>query len=926
MRVPVATYRLQFNAEFNFAKAQSIVDYLDALGISDIYASPILKTKKGCTHGYDVVDHSLINPDLGGMEGLDRLIKACQAKGMGWIQDIVPNHMAYDSDNKMLMDVFENGPASEYAPYFDFEFNHPYENLQNKILAPFLREFYGKCLENNEIKIIYNEKGFFVQYYDCVFPLRMDSYLTLLLYRLTALAEKFGPDNDHLLKFMEVTQWLKTFGSVTDPSERARQSVLVKSWLWRLYSSDERIKKYIDEHLNTINNKTPASPLMDEMDRLLGEQFFRLAFWKVGNEELNYRRFFTINDLICLRMEHYETFENTHRLLFQLINEGKVTGLRIDHFDGLYDPEQYLKNLKDRIGDTYIVTEKILDFNEDLPSCFNIQGTTGYDFMNFVNGLFVDRKNEKKITRGFVGFTKMTKSYEALVAEKKKIFIGNYMAGDIDNLAQLLKRLLNHNRHGRDLTLYGLKRALVEIMAQFPVYRTYVNSLELRDVDTMDIKESLAAARNKNPGAAYEIDAIEKVFLLRFDQDVKPADKIEWLHFTQRFQQFTGALMAKGAEDTTFYIYNRLISLNEVGGNPAVFGVTAKQFHDFNVSHAQSWPHTMNATSTHDTKRGEDSRCRINVLSEIPRQWEQMVKTWSKINRSKKAKVNGHAAPDNDDEYFIYQSLIGAFPLAENERAEFIERMESYIIKAIREARIHTAWIKPDEEYEKACASFIRSILKDEADNPFLKSFLPFQYNIAHSGILNSLAQVLIKATSPGIPDFYQGSELWDLSFVDPDNRRPVDYQKRMTYLKEVKNRESDSSALINDLWKTKEDGRIKLFLTHRALTVRKEHQELFAQGTYLPLLIEGTRKDQVVAYARQWKDQWSITVVARLISKETDFLAKALDWQDTAVVLPENFPTEWQDELTQKKFSQGRKLNVKILFEHFPMVLLTHF
>ncbi len=922
MKIPWATYRLQLCPAFGFGETEKILDYLSDLGISDIYAAPILKPVKGCPHGYDVVDHSLINPELGGLEGFERLSQAAQRKGLGWIQDIVPNHMAYSSENKMLMDVFENGPLSSYAKYFDFQFDHPCENLKNKILAPFLGEFYGHCLEENQIQIIYNEKGFFVRYFDLMFPVRIDSYFSLLTYHLPSLAEQFTPDNENLFKFMEITQWLRMFSSVADPVERTRQIVLIKSWLWRLYKSDEGIKSYIDQHLDTINNKSPASPLMDDMDRLLGEQFFRLAFWKVGNEELNYRRFFTINSLICLRMENDETFEKTHRLILQLLAEGKLTGLRIDHFDGLYDPEKYLKDLKDRAGDPYIVVEKILDCHEELAAALNIQGTTGYDFMNFANGIFVDKKNERQITKGFIAFTGMSNSYEALVSAKKKLFIGNYMAGDIDNLAHLLKRLLNHNRHGRDLTMYGLKRALVEVMAQFPVYRTYINSFELTDMDRMDIKESFAAAKNKNPGAAYELDAMEKVFLLQFDPDVKFTDKQDWLHFIQRFQQFTGALMAKGAEDTTFYIYNRLLSLNEVGGNPAVFGISPKQFHEFNLRRAEMWPHTMNATSTHDTKRGEDSRCRINVLSEIPKAWHLMVKFWSKINHSQKSKLKSGYAPDHDDEYFIYQTLIGAFPFDKTDLPEFSKRLQAYVIKAIREARIHTAWVKPDEEYEKACVAFVQNILKDEPPNVFLTSFHPFAEKIARMGILNSLSQVLIKATSPGVPDFYQGSEFWDLSFVDPDNRRPVDYQKRAQILREIKSREKDDLALIDELWRSKEDARIKLFVTHRVLSLRKNFPQLFQKGSYLPLQVQGKLKDHVLAFARQDKDCFCLTIVPRLLCQQTEFLTQDVLWDDTKIIVPENFPSDWKDVFTQNEISSAEGWDVKRLLEHFPVGL----
>jgi (1->4)-alpha-D-glucan 1-alpha-D-glucosylmutase len=922
MRIPLATYRIQFHSHFGFIKAKHIIDYLSSLGISDIYASPILKSRKGSTHGYDVVDPNQINFELGTQEEFDQLITECKAKDIGWLQDIVPNHMAYDSDNKMLMDVFESGPVSTFLNYFDVIFEHPYENLKNKILAPFLGEFYGDCIDQKQIQIRFNELGFSIQYADFTLPLKIDSYLKLLTYNLSLLAEKFGSSNEILLKFLEITQVLKDLSFVGESSERGRQIFLIKSRLWGLYSTNEIIKDYLDTMIQKLNSPGLLD-LSFDLDKLLDEQFFRLSFWKVGNEELNYRRFFTINGLICLRMENPDAFEYIHRLIFQWLAEGKITGLRVDHLDGLYDPADYLRHLKEKTNDAYVVVEKILDLREELPFYFNTQGTTGYDFLNYLNGIFVEPKNEKKIERIFEGFTQKKIHYHSLVSEKKRLFIGRYMAGDIDNLAHLLKRLLNRNRYGKDLTMYALRRALVEIMAQFPVYRTYIDTEKLNDNDKKCVKEAFSRARGNNPGMVYELDALEKIFLLNFDLDIEREEKNEWFHFIKKFQQFTGPLMAKAGEDTTFYIYNRLISLNEVGSDPSVFGISVKNFHEFNLYRQEHWPFSMNASSTHDTKRGEDVRSRINVLSELPKEWNFAVKTWSKINQSKKRSLNKLLAPDKDDEYFIYQTLIGAFPFIDTDFGSFKQRMKEYIVKAVREAKVHTAWIKPDTEYEEACVNFIDGIL---GFRDFLDVFVPFQKRISFYGVFNSLSQTLLKITSPGVVDFYQGSELWDLNLVDPDNRRPVDYEARIKILDDFKKEEDDLLKVVQQLLKDPSDGRIKLFLIYRGLQCRKAFKQLFQKGNYVPLNVSGLWHNNLIAFGRCHKNDYSVTIVPRFLTQifSDKQLPLGEPWRDTSVAISSVWPKAWRNVMTGEELICGEAIPVSQALKRFPVGLFS--
>ncbi len=918
MKIPTATYRLQFHPKFTFEDAQTIVEYLSRLGATDIYASPIFKSKKDSTHGYDIVDPTQINPQIGGQEGFNRLITKAQGYGLGWLQDIVPNHMAFDSENRLLMDVLENGPRSKYYSFFDIQWDHPYEQLRGKLLAPLLGDLYGKCLDKNEIKLNFDEDGFNVRFYEWKFPLRFDSYPKVLSSNLAWLEDKIRHEDKDYIQFLEISDQFKNLSGSLDTQDHYNQIALLKARLWKLYLSNGGIKDYINALILTFNG-TPGDPhSLNKLDELLSDQFFRLSFWKVGNEELNYRRFFTINGLVSVRVENQEVFEYTHNFIFQLIKSGQITGVRIDHVDGLFDPIGYLNKLKQRHADLYITLEKILDINEQLPLGMPVQGTTGYDVMNVVNGVFIDRANEKILDRIYILFTGQNKPFRSLVSEKKKLFMGQFMAGDIDNLAHLLKKIISDDRYGKDMTMFALRRSIVEIMAQFPVYRAYMGEQELSEKDKLHIKEAVALAANKNHGLINELNFISKILLLEFAPDLSPEKKEAYSYFTMKFQQFSGALMAKGAEDTTFYIYNRFISLNEVGGDPAVFGLTLKDFHNFMAERQSKWPYTMNATSTHDTKRGEDVRARLNVLSEIPKEWSKQVILWNRINRSKKKMVNGLRAPDKNDEYFIYQTLIGTYPFDQKDHEPFTRRMKDYIIKAIREADIHTAWIKQDADYEQACVNFIEEILKRDEKNEFMGSFIPFQKKIAFDGVLNSLSQQMLKMTCPGVPDFYQGTELWDLTLVDPDNRRPVDYQYRMGLLQEIENKGSfDHIKVITE---NNNDDRIKLFLIFKVLKVRKQYADLFLKGDYIPLEIQGELNKHMIAFARKLGQLWTITVVPRFLRQ---FVEENHHWGEVILLLPQNAPQQWINAFTGEKLSIPDKISLDELFRNFPVAFL---
>jgi len=927
MRIPTATYRIQFNSGFGFDAAKKITAYLAELGISDLYASPIFKARAGSTHGYDVVDPNQINPELGSEENFEALVNETKHYGLGWLQDIVPNHMAYDSQNKSLMDVLENGSNSDFFDYFDINWNHPYESIKGRVLAPLLGNYYGDCLENGEIQLQYDETGLSVNYYNLRLPVKLESYVKFITHGLGKLTKSLGRHHPDFIKMMGVFYLLKNINDEPKGKERYDQIAFVNELLWELYTQNSEVKEFIDSNVKFFNGEPGKPESFNSLDSLLTEQFYRLSFWKVGAEEINYRRFFTVNELISVKVEELRVFNKTHALISQLVDSGKITGLRIDHIDGLYDPTEYLKRLREKVGDIYITVEKILEHQEDLPDFWQIQGTSGYDFLNYVNGIFCQSENQQQFSEIYAKFTGLNNPYEQLYRDKKRLIIDKNLAGDVDNLAQLLKRVSGHSRVGNDFTQHGLQRALTEVLTYFPVYRTYINQDGLREADRFYIKEVIAIAKEQVPLLLKELDYIEKVLLLEDEESLTPEQKEQQRHFVMRLQQLTGPLMAKGIEDTLLYVYNRLLSLNEVGGDPSIFGITVADFHEFNQKQQSSWLHKMNATATHDTKRGEDVRARINVLSEIPEEWEKCCRAWSEINDSKRPRLNKLAVPTRNDEYLFYQTLIGAFPFAEIEQPEFVDRVKDYVVKAIREAKVYTAWLRPDTDYEEGCVAFVESVLQPTEDNQFLKEFKPFQQWVADYGIFNSLSQTLLKMTAPGVPDFYQGSELWDLSMVDPDNRRPVDFEQRLSFLKEIKDKaQTDVLSLITELFSTKSDGRIKLFLISKVLEARKKHPEIFQTGDYLALEVVGKFKEHIVAFARSYENTVAVTIAPRLLTSlvgQGEYPLGKEVWDDTQVKLPEGMPSEWSDMFSSQPLQANGTVLIGEALKYFPVALL---
>ncbi|MBD3169106.1 MAG: malto-oligosyltrehalose synthase [candidate division Zixibacteria bacterium] len=927
MKIPRATYRIQFTPSFDFKTSESIVSYLSGLGISHIYASPVFKACSGSEHGYDVVDPTRINEELGGFEGLKSLNSKAGDEGIGWVQDIVPNHMAVDRENSWLMDVLEHGPGSKYYNFFDIKWDHYYQSTRGRMLLPFLGGFYGETVEKGEISIIYAEKGFMVRYYDIFLPLKLETYEDILNCDIEGLKDKMGRDNPDYISFIGITQTLCNLPPIANIDQRYRQISFGKRKLWELYERNDDIKAYIEKCLSAVNGN-PEDPITyNKLDKILAEQYFRLSFWKVADVEINYRRFFTINNLISTRVENEDVFRHIHQMVKKLIDENILNGIRVDHIDGLYDPEGYINRIRDLAPDTYMVIEKILESDETLPEDWKVEGTTGYDSLNFINGLFCMRKNKTAFKTLYSRFTGQSKDYRDLVAEKKRLIANQHLAGDVDNLAHSLKRISSDNRHGNDIALGNLRRALVEIMSWFPVYRTYIQSDKIDSIDRKHILNAVDRALAHTPDLAYELEFVRDFLLLEFSMLRDKSRETEALEFIKRFQQLTGPLMAKGFEDTTLYIYNPLVSLNEVGGDPDSFGIPTDQFHNFCQEKYKRHPHSMNTLTTHDTKRSEDMRARINVLSEMPERWSSKLKEWAKINRGYRVKSKNKFMPTRNDEYLFYQTLIGTMPFDRADLAGYRDRIKEYCVKAVREAKVHTAWLKPDDSYEWAFQNFVDKVLRQESDNAFLENFYSFQEEIAYYGIFNSLSQTLIKFTMPGVPDTYQGSELWDFRMVDPDNRRPVDFDYREKLLNGIKNKENEKlPSLLEQFNQNPGDSRIKLFLIHRTLQFRNNSAELFNMGEYIPLEIEGEKSENLVAFARKHKNQWSLTIAPRflttLIAKDNMPCGNDI-WKDTTIILPENSPGRWENIFTTDIIEASGAITAGSVISKFPVTLL---
>jgi len=946
LRIPGATYRFQFNREFRFADARALVPYLHRLGITELYASPIFKARSGSLHCYDVTDPTQINPELGSEEEFRSLTQELKRYGMGLLLDIVPNHMAASSENPWWMDVLENGQSSLYAATFDIEWGCDPDAAKNKIFLPILGDRLGRVLENQELSLVLDPNGLSVRYYDTRLPLDPRSYEYFLTYGLQRWQETAGalhPPVQELVKLIDSVKRLPE-RTETDPEkvqERQTAKERIKQQLWALYNSNSEIKEFVDQNLKICNGTTGCAKSFTLLGQLLARQAYQLDYWRLAAEEINYRRFFDINDLAAVRVEVPAVFERTHGLVSRLVQQGAVTGLRIDHVDGLHDPLEYLCELQRHVGgdasadqDLYVVVEKILAEGEALPGEWPVFGTTGYDFLNSVNGVFVDGKGLKDLKTINGEFTGMKSEFEDAVYDQKKNVIQRLFKAEVRSLGRLLDSLSTQDRSAPPFAFHELRQALEEVTACMPVYRTYIRSHKVSPRDRFYLEEALKEARRRNVTLGVAVfDFLKRVLLFETVDSTDCRFKEESLRFVMKWQQLSGPVMAKGFEDTALYLYHRLISLNDVGGDPSAEKLSLDGFHAQNQERLKHWPHTLNGTSTHDTKRGEDHRARINVLSELPQDWNQHLRKWSQWNRVKKHQVKGTLIPDSNEEYLLYQTLIGAWPFSKEEIPTFKQRVKAYFVKAAREAKVHTSWIDPDDAHEDALVSFVDGVLENTASNKFLEDFLKFQQKIAFYGAINSLGQGLLKILSPGVPDFYQGTELWDLSLVDPDNRRPVDFSTRIKLLDELKGQEpAGPVGFKKKLLANWRDDRIKLYLLSEALEFRRTHGELFLKGNYIPLKASGRRSENICAYARREKDLWALVVIPRFSTRLVspgEFPLGSKVWGRSHLVLPEHAPCHWKDLLSGKTLKATQAVGKWVLplhqvLQHFPVALLS--
>lgn len=901
--IPGATARLQCRREFDFASASAVVSYLKSLGVTHVYLSPPFRAVAGSPHGYNVCAFGELNPELGGTDGFQALTRALKENSLGLIVDMVPNHMGNDLSNPWWRNVLEYGPASPYARWFDIDWRPRSGDLRDKVLLPVLEDHYASVLEAGKLQLKYESGTFTICYHDRGFPVSSGSW-AFILEAVRAEADVQG--------LREITQELPALAQaaeeVPDPVpceafERLKQRLA--SW----YESSESLRKTIKPALTSLNGTHGDPRSFDKLHRLLSAQHYRLAHWKVGPAEINYRRFFDITDLISLRMELPDVFSATHKLVFDLIAAGDVAGLRIDHPDGLRNPKQYFDALQEQarargLEGLYVVAEKILSGEEQLPEDWKVDGTTGYDFLIRLNGLFVDSRNAGAMDDIYRDFAGPASDYQTQVYLGKKRILEQSLASELRALSHRLKDACLHTRYGQDFPFETLRACVTELIACFPVYRTYITEQTAAPtaVEAVQIREAVAEAKVRAPGLdAAALDFIASLLMLDFPGDM--ADQTEAREFVMRFQQLSGPAMAKGLEDTAFYNYFRLISLNEVGGEPGRFGLELEEYHQHCQERASRHPHGLLATATHDTKRGEDARTRISVLSEMPEAWAKAVKGWSRIAKNFRGAAQGRNAPDANDEYLFYQALAGAWTVAAVEdpaaRTHLKERVGGFMLKAIRESKHHTTWTEPNEAYEAAMEQFVKAAFDSEE---FLRSFAEFHLPLAWFGAIHSLSQVLVKTGAPGVPDFYQGTEFWDFSLVDPDNRRPVDYEARRKKLavletdfkaRVVAGGKSPLESVLRQGPQPSED--LKMLVTWKALQTRRACPDLFEKGSYEPLRVTGTNARHVIAFARRLNDTLAVFIAPRLcfglMKGRMRWPVGPEIWGDAAVYLPTAFP-----------------------------------
>jgi len=877
--VPLSTYRLQLHAGFTFDDAADVAEYLRYLGISHVYCSPYLQAAPGSMHGYDVVDHERANEELGGEDALKRFSQLLKELGLGQVLDIVPNHMALGTKNRYWWDVLENGPSSRFADWFDIEWHLDEAKLQNKALVPILGDQYGLILSAGQITLEHDDGAFWVRYMDHKLPVAPQS-LAGLLRRAAEYA------HDDMLNFIADSFARLPAAESTDhamASSRHRDKEVIYGLLKRSCHERQEICHATVRAVEELNNN------LDALDEFLNLQNYRLAYWRTADQELGYRRFFDVTSLIGLRVEREHVFLATHRRILEWLQNGELAGVRVDHPDGLRDPQQYFERLRAQAPSAWIIAEKILEPGESLRETWPIHGTSGYDFLNVCNGLMIHEEGLKTLTDIYTRFTGEPADFDSVARDKKLNVQHEALGSDVNRLAAAFVEICSNNRDRRDYTRAEIRRALREVAASFAVYRKYVvpERDRILDEDRTYIDAAVSRAKDSRKDLSPGLfDFIGDVLTLRARGSLES-------DFLMRFQQFTSPVMAKGVEDTAFYCFNRMIGLNEVGGNPGRNGTTLEDFHRYCSNIQAAHPFTMSTLSTHDTKRADDVRARLGTLTEIPDRWRAALRRWSRKNFA--FKTGPH--PDRNIEYFLYQTLVGAWPISK-------ERLSAYMLKAAREAKQHTSWTQQNEEYENSLGRFIDGIMESQE---FLSGLSEFVASVTEAGRSNSLAQTLIKLTAPGIPDTYQGGELWDFSLVDPDNRRPVAYEQRKEMLAELR-----AGMEIEEIVRRADSGMPKLWVTHTALSLRRAHPEWFcANAGYSPILAKGSKSKHLVGFLRG-------DCVATLVPRWT--LRLNGNWAGTVINLPEG---QWHNLLSREQIAGGR-VSVRDLFQQFPVALLT--
>ncbi|HEX3822108.1 MAG TPA: malto-oligosyltrehalose synthase [Candidatus Sulfotelmatobacter sp.] len=941
-RFPSATYRIQLNKDFRFADTVGILDYLQELGISDLYLSPVLASRKGSTHGYDVTDPTRINPDLGTEEEFAALQTELQNRNMGLLLDIVPNHMAASAENPWWMDVLENGAQSAFAAFFDIDWQPHARSLEGRILLPVLGRPFGEALDAGEIKLIYSDGRFFFQYYESMFPLSPRSYHAILNLHAGRLKDSLNEESPAYHEYSGILSAALGLAradrrvATTGPEQRLRFES-ARDRLRSLMNNSREIATLVEENVAEINGKEGDPGSFGLLQRLLAEQNYKLAFWRNLNESINYRRFFTIADLVGIRVEDQVVFEATHNYILRLVSKNPNAGLRIDHIDGLRDPLSYLNRLQERLAtdenragtQSYILVEKILARGEEIPQEWPVAGTTGYDFLNQANGIFVYPDGARKIGESYSAFIDRKQDFADVLYQKKKLVMNTLLGVEMRSLGRQLAELAAQDRYARELNRGHLIEALIEVTACLSVYRTYIRNMELPAHAPQYIEDAVAVARLRASHlTAGVFNFVREVLLLLNPPHVLADQREARLVFVMRWQQFTGPIVAKGLEDTALYVYHPLLSLNDVGGDPRPAEPPSQQeVLSFLGGRNIKWPGSLNATTTHDTKRSEDVRARINVLSEIPAEWEQHLQLWSDLNARHKQRIAEQLAPDRNEEYFLYQTLLGAWPLDDISEGSLLQRVQDHLIKATREAMVHTRWTRPNQGHEEALQSFVGKIFAPESSE-FLNDFRAFQKKIAYFGMVNGLSQTLLKIASPGVPDFYQGSELWDLRLVDPDNRGPIDFARRTSALREVSLSDSSNPEnALHDLMEHWPDGRIKLYLIQKALRFRRDHSDLFRKGEFFPLQSAGCHAQNIVGFLRRNANSSVLFAVPRWLS-QLQTHSSSLDWCDTRLLLPQSCSDEWMSIVSPSKVVVQKNDGQACLFAHdlfqkFPVAFL---